>query len=151
MSQLARQPGQVFLDARGGGRAMRLTWHHEADLVVLSLWRDHVCAGTFRLPTSEVSDFVDALVDGLRGAPGVSISRGAAPTPEALAPTDVMSPSLPPRQRRPGSHAAWAPERPSVAAHAHRFGPHSESAGEDQETFTDWAFGARGAHRASAG
>ena len=33
----------------GNGRALRLTWHHEADVVVLSLWRDDICAGTFRL------------------------------------------------------------------------------------------------------
>jgi hypothetical protein len=57
---------EVFLDARGNGRALRLTWHHDADLVVLSLWRDSTCAGTFRLPKGQVNDFVDALVDGLR-------------------------------------------------------------------------------------
>jgi hypothetical protein len=57
---------EVFLDARGNGRALRLSWHHDADVVVLSLWRDGVCAGTFRLPKSEVNDFIDALVDGLR-------------------------------------------------------------------------------------
>jgi hypothetical protein len=129
---------------------MRLTWHHEADLVVLSLWRDHVCAGTFRLPASEVSDFVDALVDGLRGAPGVSVSRGARASGEAFARSEVMSPSLP-RQRRPGSHAARTPERASVSAHLHRVGPppQTDSAGEDQQPFTDWAFGTRGAHRAT--
>ena len=61
--------GEVFLDARGQGRALRLTWHHEADVVVLSLWRDRMCAGTFRLSTADVNDFVDALVEGLRDAP----------------------------------------------------------------------------------
>jgi hypothetical protein len=61
--------GEVFLDARGQGRALRLTWHHEADVVVLSLWRDRICAGTFRLTKSDVNDFVDALVEGLRDLP----------------------------------------------------------------------------------
>jgi hypothetical protein len=65
-SHHARAQGEVFLDTRGGGRAMRLTWHHEADLVVLSLWRDGSCAGTFRLSRADVNEFVDALVDGLR-------------------------------------------------------------------------------------
>ena len=37
--------GEVFLDARGGGRALRVSWHPEADMVVLSLWRDSTCAG----------------------------------------------------------------------------------------------------------
>lgn len=59
---------EVFLDARGNGRALRLSWHHDVDVVVLSLWRDGVCAGTFRLPKSQVNDFVDALVDGLSDA-----------------------------------------------------------------------------------
>jgi len=58
--------GEVFLDTRGQGRALRLTWHRESDVVVLSLWRDRLCAGTFRLATADVNDFVDALVDGLR-------------------------------------------------------------------------------------
>jgi hypothetical protein len=61
--------GEVFLDARGQGRALRLTWHHEADVVVLSLWRDRICAGTFRLTKADVNDFVDALIDGLRDTP----------------------------------------------------------------------------------
>ena len=67
---LAMSPEQdsheVFLDARGNGRALRLSWHHDVDVVVLSLWREGVCAGTFRLPKAQVNDFVDALIDGLR-------------------------------------------------------------------------------------
>ncbi len=31
--------GEVFLDARGAGRALRVSWHAEADVVVLSLWQ----------------------------------------------------------------------------------------------------------------
>jgi len=65
--------GEVFLDARGRGRALRLSWHPEADVVVLSLWRDQVCAGTFRMPHADVAAFIDALVDGLRDAPGVHL------------------------------------------------------------------------------
>ena len=41
--------GSVFLDARGDDRALRVSWHSEADLVVLSLWRDNVCTASFRL------------------------------------------------------------------------------------------------------
>lgn len=65
--------GEVFLDARGNGRAMRLTWHHESELVVLSMWRDGTCVGTFRLLKDDVNEFIDALVDGLRDAPGVHL------------------------------------------------------------------------------
>jgi hypothetical protein len=58
----------VLVDARGSGRAMRVTWHHEAGdagLVVLSLWHDEVCVGSFRLEAADVPTLVTTLVDGL--------------------------------------------------------------------------------------
>jgi len=62
----------IFVDPRGGGRAMRLTWHHETPdaegLVVISLWRDNLCVGSFRLAATEVPDFVHALTRGLAPA-----------------------------------------------------------------------------------
>ena len=57
--------GSVFLDLRGEDRSLRVTWHHEAQLVVLSLWRDNVCAGTFRLSAEEVPDLIALLRRGL--------------------------------------------------------------------------------------
>ena len=44
---------------------MRVTWHQEAQCVVLSLWRDNVCAGTFRLPADDVPDLIALLRQGL--------------------------------------------------------------------------------------
>jgi hypothetical protein len=61
---LPRQ-GSIFLDARGGDRALRVSWHHESGLVVLSLWRDNVCAGTFRLGVQEVPELIEMLRRGL--------------------------------------------------------------------------------------
>ncbi len=58
--------GSIFLDARGSDRALRVSWHDEADLVVVSLWRDNVCSGTFRLAAADVPDLIDTLVDALR-------------------------------------------------------------------------------------
>ena len=55
----------VFLDARGDDRALRLSWHTEADLVVLSMWRENVCVGSFRLSVDEVPDFIGFLSRGL--------------------------------------------------------------------------------------
>jgi hypothetical protein len=52
---------EVFLDARGDGRALRATWHAEPAVVVFSLWRDRTCVGTFRLPVEEVPAMVDLL------------------------------------------------------------------------------------------
>jgi len=57
--------GEVFLDDRGPDRALRVTWHGEADVVVLSLWHGGTCTGTFRLPVEDVPDFVAVLRDGL--------------------------------------------------------------------------------------
>jgi hypothetical protein len=61
--------GSVFVDARGGDRALRVTWHHEAGLVVLSFWRDNVCAGSFRVRADEVPALIAALAAGLSPAP----------------------------------------------------------------------------------
>jgi hypothetical protein len=60
--------GEVFLDQRGDGRSLRVSWHPDADLVVLSLWRDGTCAGSFRLPMAEVPDLIDVLRGGLQTA-----------------------------------------------------------------------------------
>jgi hypothetical protein len=60
--------GEVFVDQRGTERALRVSWHPEAGLVVLSLWRECRCVGTFRLEAEEVPAFVNALVTGLAKA-----------------------------------------------------------------------------------
>ena len=57
--------GSVFLDPRGEDRSLRVTWHQDSQLVVLSLWRDNVCAGTFRLAADEVPDLIALLRTGL--------------------------------------------------------------------------------------
>lgn len=44
--------GQLFLDERG--QALRVTWHAEAGVVVLSIWREEgECVGTVRLSPTE--------------------------------------------------------------------------------------------------
>lgn len=57
--------GEVFADARGGGRALRVSWHHEDGVVVLSLWRGGACTGTVRVAADDVPTVVAALTDGL--------------------------------------------------------------------------------------
>jgi hypothetical protein len=57
--------GEVFLDDRGAQRTLRLSWHHDDGLVVLSLWRGGLCTGTFRLPIDDVPVLVDVLRRGL--------------------------------------------------------------------------------------
>jgi hypothetical protein len=60
--------GEVFIDARGDARALRVTWHHESGLVVLSLWREATCAATFRLAVEDVPELVAVLREGLAAA-----------------------------------------------------------------------------------
>jgi hypothetical protein len=57
--------GEVFLDARGSDRALRVSWHTDVDTVVLSLWRTGVCAGSFRLRADDVPGLVQVLRTGL--------------------------------------------------------------------------------------
>ena len=59
---------EYFLDTRGDARSLRVRWHHEDGLVLLSLWRGHECTGTFRLPIDEVPTLIDALRAGLDSA-----------------------------------------------------------------------------------
>ena len=57
--------GEVFADVRGEHRWMRVTWHDDQDVVVLSLWRDGRCVSTVRLDRAAVPALVTALVEGL--------------------------------------------------------------------------------------
>jgi hypothetical protein len=67
--------GEIFLDARGDDRALRVSWHYDTDLVVLSLWRENVCIGSFRLSVDEVPDLIAMLRSGLDTAYAVARSR----------------------------------------------------------------------------
>jgi hypothetical protein len=67
--------GEVFLDARGDDRALRISWHYDSDLVVLSLWRENVCTGSFRLTVDEVPELIEMLRGGLDSAYAVARSR----------------------------------------------------------------------------
>ena len=62
--------GEVVVDARGGERALRVSWHPEHGLVVLSIWRGNTCVGTVQVDSAEVPHLVDVLVRGLAAMPG---------------------------------------------------------------------------------
>jgi hypothetical protein len=70
--------GAVLGDARGDGRALRVTWHDEVGVVVLSVWRDNVCAATVRLAPAEALDLIHTLAAGLRRDEGPAGSAGTA-------------------------------------------------------------------------
>ena len=56
---------EYFLDTRGDARALRVSWHHEADVVVLSMWRGQECVSSFRLAIEEVPELIAVLREGL--------------------------------------------------------------------------------------
>jgi hypothetical protein len=109
---------------------MRLTWHHEADLVVLSMWRDGTCAGTFRLAKEDVNPFIDALIDGLRDAPGVQVAN----------PGSHRASTEPPAER-PEPHEAVHTGESTFPEFSDAEGGDSAEAGPDEAPFTEWAFG----------
>jgi hypothetical protein len=54
--------GDVFFDSRGADRALRLSRHPDAGVVVLSLWNGGVCQGTFRMPVDQIAAFAETLL-----------------------------------------------------------------------------------------
>jgi hypothetical protein len=67
----------VFLDERGAG--LRVTWHPERDLVVLSVWQDDGCVGTFRMAVQDVprlSGLLAAALDDRVDRPGTEPDPG---------------------------------------------------------------------------
>ncbi len=75
----APQGAEFFLDARGDARSLRVRWHREDGLVVLSLWRGAQCTGTFRLEIDEVPLLIEALRSGLDTTWQAESERRAAP------------------------------------------------------------------------
>lgn len=62
--------GDIFLDARGGDRSLRVTWHPESAVVVFSLWRGRTCVGSFRLPVEDAPALVEILRSSISEAYG---------------------------------------------------------------------------------
>lgn len=63
---------------------MRLSWHPDADVMVLSLWNQGTCVATFRLSATEIAPFIEALAQGLPQRPRGR--RHAAPVTEPQGP-----------------------------------------------------------------
>jgi hypothetical protein len=54
---------------------LRVSWHVDNGLVVLSLWRDNVCSGSFRLAVDDVPEMIATLRAGLDAAYDVALQR----------------------------------------------------------------------------
>jgi hypothetical protein len=69
----------MFLDERGA--ALRVTWHPERDLVVLSVWHDDRCVGSFRMPVQDVPRLSGLLAAALGDWVEEAESGGGGPWP----------------------------------------------------------------------
>ncbi|WP_433422403.1 hypothetical protein ACQP1V_13000 [Microtetraspora malaysiensis] len=83
MSEVVPLPsfGEVFFDARGQDRVLRVTWHEGT--LVLSLWRGEMCTASFRMPMADVGRLIDTLDDGFTEAGGqYDEEPGTGPLPQ---------------------------------------------------------------------
>ena len=101
--------GDLFTDMRGGGRRMRVSYRDGPGTVVVSLWEDTVCRGTFQLAAGDLTRLVALLsqVDlsaGTRSMPGdydnLAEAEANAATPQLVTPSpeqtgDVSRAALP--------------------------------------------------------
>jgi hypothetical protein len=76
--------GRAFLDARDSARSLRLSWHPDDRVFVISMWHGASCIGTFHLDQTQLSTFIGGFVDQLADASewvagaGVRVGRIAA-------------------------------------------------------------------------
>ena len=61
--------GDVLFDARDSSRSMRVNWHVDAGLCVLSIWHEGTCVATFQLTRADVPELIKALMMGPTGRP----------------------------------------------------------------------------------
>jgi len=64
-------------DVRRDDTFMRVTWHEESDVFVVSHWRGEVCLAATRVPARAAPDLINHLVRGLAesaGRPAASVS-----------------------------------------------------------------------------
>jgi hypothetical protein len=74
-------PGDVFSDVRGGERTMRVSYHSDRGIAVVSLWAGGLCRGSFRLAEEDLDRFV-AVLQSMRAAPPDPDAAPAAPSAE---------------------------------------------------------------------
>jgi hypothetical protein len=89
--------GTWFADERGMERRLKVSWHPERRILVLSIWQGDTCATTFRLPVADVPRLVSSLVEAL----------GQAAASHPLAGTAARA-----RHRLPWPPTRWRPGRP---------------------------------------
>jgi hypothetical protein len=73
--------GDMFVDARGEDRTMRVSLHPDRGLIVVSLWSGATCRASFRLPLDEaarLSQVLDSVVASTAAAADIAVTDPAA-------------------------------------------------------------------------
>ncbi|MER5997223.1 hypothetical protein ABT120_01530 [Nonomuraea angiospora] len=115
MSEVVPLPsfGEVFFDARGQERCLRVTWHEGT--LVLSLWRGEMCTASFRMPMEDVGRLLDTLDEGFAEATGEQPAVPAHdPGTEVMPGTGQYQRPTPPVQQPP--QAQHQPEERPTAS-----------------------------------
>jgi hypothetical protein len=102
--------GEVFLDPRGEGRSLRVSWHRQESMLVLSLWQLGQCRATFRLEAEQVPELIRALASGL--ADGFVEHRAAHEKLSRMAQAGPKPPRLGPEKPAPEKPAPAPPTLP---------------------------------------
>ena len=67
----------IVEDTRQNDTFMRITWHDESNVFVVSHWRGEVCVAATRVPVDAAPDLINLFVRGLAESSAVA----SAPTP----------------------------------------------------------------------
>ena len=73
--------GDLFTDIRGGQRTMRVSYHGDRGVLVVSLWAGTVCRGSFQMAADNVGQLIEMLSEIESAAAPASTPgpRGSAP------------------------------------------------------------------------
>jgi hypothetical protein len=80
--------GGIYQDTRDDGHALRVSYHPEVELCIVSIWRGDACAGTVRLSRKDAAELIAGVADCLAYTPVPSWSTTtnvqATPTAKSL-------------------------------------------------------------------
>jgi hypothetical protein len=85
--------GDVFDDVRDNGRTMRISCHTDRDAVVVSLWHDTLCRGSFRLAADDLDRLISTLTEMSTSlSPALAVAQLAVAPPAGGAVPDERDP-----------------------------------------------------------
>jgi hypothetical protein len=88
--------GDLFTDVRGDDRRMRVSYHADRSVVVVSLWAGEVCRGSFRMAVEDVRGLISVLteIEMSLDAPKPDGTHPGAPAEAAAGPPARPEPSV---------------------------------------------------------